>query len=73
MNCITKTLAFCALSLAAISLSAQENPDSMLCVGHYQSEAEAIEQLKRFKSHYNSRAEWEARTTVIREGILKGA
>ena len=45
----------------------------MLCVGHYQSEAEAIEQLKRFKSHYNSRAEWEARTTVIREGILKGA
>lgn len=44
----------------------------MLCVGNYQTEAEAVDQLKRFKSKYISLKEWKLRADIIRNGILKG-
>ena len=45
----------------------------MLCVGHYQTEEEAEQQLKRFSENYKNLEEWEKRAGIIREGILKGA
>ena len=44
-----------------------------LCVGYYQTEEEAVEQLKRFASTYNTLDEWEKRAEKIREGIIRGA
>jgi dienelactone hydrolase len=44
----------------------------MLCMGNYQTEEAAIEQLKRFKKEYSSLKDWEKRAEVIRKGILKG-
>ena len=44
-----------------------------LCVGYYQTEDEAVQQLKRFASTYSTKEEWEKRASVIREGIIKGA
>lgn len=46
---------------------------SMLCVGHYQTEVEAVQQLKEFSESYTNVNEWESRAQIIREGILKGA
>ena len=47
--------------------------ESMLCVGHYQTEAEAVEQLKRFKTAYPSLELWQEKAEIIKSGILKGA
>ncbi len=46
---------------------------SMLCVGNYQTEEEAVQQLKEFSESYTNVNEWENRAQIIREGILKGA
>ncbi len=53
--------------------SAQDTKNPILCVGHYQSEKEAKEQLKEFADEYKSLEEWEIKASEIREGILKGA
>ncbi len=52
---------------------AQEPEDPLLCMGHYQTEDEAKQQLERFSEIYNNQEEWERRAGIIREGILKGA
>ena len=52
---------------------AQEPDNPFLCVGDYQTEDEAKQQLKRFSETYNNLEEWESRAGIIREGILKGA
>ncbi len=52
---------------------AQEQENPLLCVGDYQTEDEAKQQLKRFSELYNNLEEWEKRAGIIREGILKGA
>ena len=44
-----------------------------LCVGHYQTEEEAVRQLKRFASTYGNKGEWERRAAGIRQGIVTGA
>jgi dienelactone hydrolase len=51
--------------------AAGEEPE--LCVGNYQTEEQAKEQLARFAQTYSSRAEWQQRAQRIREGILRGA
>ena len=52
---------------------AQDKNKTMLCVGHYQTEMEAKEQLKEFAEEYKTLNEWEKKASIIREGILKGA
>jgi hypothetical protein len=59
--------------LTAQFTMAQEPENPLLCVGHFQTEDEAKQQLKRFSEKYKNLEEWEKRATVIREGILKGA
>ncbi|MEQ6120430.1 acetylxylan esterase [Reichenbachiella sp. MALMAid0571] len=57
----------------ALSCLAQSNDNPMLCMGNYQTESEAILQLKRFAESYKNLEEWQVKAKVIREGILKGA
>ena len=44
-----------------------------LCVGNYQTEAEAVLQLKRMAATYSNLEEWKARAAKIRRQILVGA
>lgn len=44
-----------------------------LCMGHYQNEARAVEQLARFAATHSGRAQWEARAGTIRSAMLRGA
>ncbi|MDX2445067.1 MAG: acetylxylan esterase [Bacteroidales bacterium] len=53
------------------TLQGQTDP-SMLCVGSYQTEEEAKEQLKSFGESYQTVEEWELRAQIIQDGILKG-
>ena len=78
---IYKTLTVIAI-IAIVSsshLSAQEAPakkakrQPQLCVGDYQSEEAAIEQLAGFAQTYSNLDEWKTRARRIREGILRGA
>ncbi len=64
---------FILLVQSPLIISAQETDSSMLCVGQYQTEEEAVEQLKRFSESYNTLDEWEQRAEIIRQGILTGA
>ncbi len=71
----------CIVFVAAVLLlpwcgQAAENTESdkpQLCVGNYQTEAQAKEQLARFVKTYSNAAEWRQRAQRIREGILRGA
>lgn len=60
-------------------LSAQETPTKktkrqpQLCVGDYQSEQAAVEQLAGFAQSYSNLDEWKTRAGRIRDGILRGA
>jgi uncharacterized protein len=53
------------------TLSYASEPE--LCVGHYQNEAQALEQLKRFKESYPSLKLWQEKASTIKSGILQGA
>ena len=64
---------FIIMLLGAIQMSGQTDKNKYLCVGYYQSESQAIEQLKRFTEAYSNRAEWEKKAKIIKEGIIKGA
>ncbi len=66
-------LALFLLQVRGQTLPAQEQENPWLCVGHYQTEDEAKQQLERFGKSYTNLEEWERRATIIREGILKGA
>ncbi|MCK5443565.1 MAG: acetylxylan esterase [Maribacter sp.] len=66
------TLILCLLCCTYIKVSAQDDNESMLCMGDYQTEEEAVEQLKRIKSEFSTLKEWKNRTQIIRNGILKG-
>lgn len=50
-----------------------EPPKPTLCVGNYQSEADAILQLNQFAATYSNLSEWKERATRIREQILTGS
>lgn len=51
--------------------NAQSNP--ILCQGNYQTEQEAIEQLKRMGASYGNLEQWNNRAAKIRKQILRGA
>ncbi|MCK5463313.1 MAG: hypothetical protein KAI95_09865, partial [Bacteroidales bacterium] len=55
------SLAIILLQVPVQFLPAQEQENPMLCVGHYQTEEEAEQQLKRFSESYNNLKEWEKR------------
>lgn len=59
-----------ALTFASTVAFGQSN---MLCQGDYYEEKEAAEILKQTQESISSKEDWEARTKIIREGILKGA
>lgn len=44
-----------------------------LCVGQYQTEAEAVEQLKRLRATHRNFAQWKVRAAAVRQQILTGA
>ena len=58
---------------AATPARSDADEKSLLCVGNYQTEEQAKEQLARFASTYSNQAEWQQRAQRIREGILRGA
>lgn len=44
-----------------------------LCKGHYQNEAQAVEQLERLSAFHQDLDKWKDRRAQIRENILRGA
>jgi hypothetical protein len=54
------------------STSCSEKP-SMLCQGQYQTEEEAVLQLKRLKSEYSDLEGWKKKGDRIKRGILDGS
>lgn len=58
-------------SVRGTAAAVDETP--VLCQGNWQTEAEAILQLKRMAATYSSLEEWEARADRIRSQILTGA
>lgn len=79
MRRLTKlVLAIASLGVPAFdSLAADEKPATAqavtLCVGNYQTEAEAVRQLERLAATYETRGEWQDRAARIRRQILTGA
>ena len=74
MRSASKCLVMSVIMVVLLSWAgwaAAEEPQ--LCVGDYQTEAQAKEQLARFAKTYSNRAEWQQRAQRIREGILRGA
>ncbi len=65
------TLLILILFAVSVPLNA-EDVEPTLCVGHYQTEAEAVLQLKRFGATYSTLPEWKARAAKIRQQILTG-
>lgn len=53
--------------------TAQDTKNPMLCVGNYQTEQEAKQQLMEFAKEYKTLDGWKKKASIIREGILKGA
>jgi len=51
----------------------EASPEPELCQGYYLSEPAARHQLAEFARSYSTAAQWKARATCVREGILKGA
>ena len=60
------------MSLAPLG-QAQTSDKPTLCQGNYQSEADAVAQLKRLAATHSSLAEWKARAAAVRQQILTGA
>jgi dienelactone hydrolase len=71
MKKIIKTGNLLAVVLVVIhlGLNAQE---SMLCQGAYWTEDQANVLMKKWASEWNTRADWEKRAGIIRQGIIKG-
>lgn len=66
-----KSVAVIVVLLLCSAQAAVEEPQ--LCVGDYQTEEQAKEQLARFAATYSTKAQWQQRAQRIREGILRGA
>ncbi|MBN1816136.1 MAG: acetylxylan esterase [Sedimentisphaerales bacterium] len=61
-------------SIVVVAPAAPEPAEEpQLCVGNYQSEAQAVGQLERFAQTYHTLNEWKDRAANIRRGILRGA
>lgn len=72
----TLLLSLLAILAVATPLSAQDkspiDEEPILCQGNYQTEAEAVEQLKRMASTYDDLDGWTKRASQIRQQILTG-
>jgi dienelactone hydrolase len=66
-------LLFIMLLIGVSQMSAQTDKSEYLCVGYYQTESEAIQQLEKFSKSYSNKTEWEKKAEIIRDGIIKGA
>ena len=58
---------------AAAGARTEADDKPQLCVGNYQTEEQAKEQLARFATTYSNAVEWGQRALRIREQILRGA
>ena len=68
------TLAIFLTTLSGLSEEkSAPSAEPTLCVGNYQSEADAVRQLERFAAGYSTREEWLNRADRIRRQILSGA
>lgn len=65
------TFLFIAAAVSDAALAAQN--DLQLCQGNYQTEAEAVEQLRRLRSAWSNVEQWSERAASIRTQILVGA
>ncbi|MEI8112476.1 MAG: acetylxylan esterase [Bacteroidia bacterium] len=64
-----KYLCVSLLLIAQLGVSAQEN---MLCQDAYWTEDQASVIIKKWASEWKTKADWENRADVIRQGIIKG-
>ena len=64
-----KYLCVSLLLIAQLGVSAQEN---MLCQDAYWTEDQASVIMKKWASEWKTKADWENRADVIRQGIIKG-
>ena len=62
-----------AVSIHFNPVFSQNQNESNLCVGHFYTEKQAKEVIKKLKSQYKTQEEWLQRAEIIRQGILKGA
>jgi uncharacterized protein len=60
---------FCSLFFTGKPLFAQKE---MLCQGAYWTEDEAAAMLKKWSSEWTTRADWEKRAEIIRQGLITG-
>ena len=60
---------FLLLVFSQLGLFAQDN---MLCQGDYWTEDQACVIMKKWATEWKTRADWEKRAEVIRQGIIKG-
>lgn len=58
--------------LFVICSSIAQDADTMLCQGHYFTEAEGKAALNKFASTFNDRPTWEKRASRIRQGLVDG-
>ena len=67
-------IAFLLLSLAGMIFKTTPSlaQDDMLCQGAYWTEDEANIHMKQWAKEWTTKADWEKRATVIREGLVKG-
>ncbi len=61
------------LIFPSLSAPGAEEKKPQLCQGNYHTEEAAKEQLAKFVQNYSTLAEWKARASRVREGILRGA
>lgn len=59
------------ISLSLVTFAKDAKPT--LCVGNYQTEADAVKQLERFSATHSSKEEWQTRAERIRQQILDSA
>lgn len=60
------------MTLGAVPAMGAADDESQLCMGNYQTEEEAKEQLARFAETYSTLSQWQDRARTVREGILCG-
>jgi uncharacterized protein len=66
------SIMFLLISCGQESQQTDTKKNPFLCVGDYQTEAEAKAQLKKFSNTYNTLEKWKQRAENIRQGILRG-
>ncbi len=70
---MSKTRLFCFCGMIFVFLCGPAWPETgELCQGHYQNEAQAVQQLHRLKLQSQTMDQWQTRRVQIRENILRG-